>query len=370
MIFCKKNHCTAVLLFIITIFTTIICTACQADMNVSFYELAGAQGGSSTSVEEDNANVSTGLAKREYQGILPQPTFFNKENTYEILNVATYITKIEDMYFIADCYHNQILYHTILGAPLSEWTVLTNEVHYAHTIAADDKVLLIDDTENNRVLVFQNIDGYYAHTQTLDSIGLKPHYIQYNPQRKVFMAWSSITGEMYFIKRETAPNDKGIYPVYIEKVLKIEELYGVYVRSFSIMEDDIYFVSGHNNQKIIKAEISADGNSFVVKASYMVPDKIAGMVQLTKIQDYYYITVSTDNQENQEYATIVRCKSLEELEQGSYQDIYSSFGISGGTPYYITEIEGRYYLAHHRTSENIIAFDITNNEICNVEVIY
>ena len=248
--------------------------------------------------------------------------------------------------------------------------MLTDKVHYAHTIAADEEVLLVDDTENNRVLVFQNINGQYAQTQTLENIGLKPHYIQYDAQRNVFMVWSSITGEMYFLKRADTPDDMGIFPIYIEKILKIEELYGVYVRSFTIMEDGIYFVSGHNNQKIIKAKISPDGNAFTIKASYAVPDKIAGMVQLTKIDEYYYITVSTDNQENQEYATIVRCKDLEALEQGSYQDIYRSFGISGGTPYYITQIEGRYYMAHHRTNENIIAFDIIDNEIRNVKVIY
>mgnify|MGYP001027171038 FL=1 len=369
MLVCKKIHCAAVFLFIIAAASALICTACQAQPEVSFAELAGTKDIAEIGTEENTIDNNS-KQEQAMQGILPQPVFINTKNTYQTLNVATYITKIDDLYFIADCYHNQILYHNILGDPLTEWQVLTDKVHYAHTIAADEEVLLVDDTENNRVLVFQNINGQYAQTQTLENIGLKPHYIQYDAQRNVFMVWSSITGEMYFLKRADTPDDMGIFPIYIEKILKIEELYGVYVRSFTIMEDGIYFVSGHNNQKIIKAKISPDGNAFTIKASYAVPDKIAGMVQLTKIDDYYYITVSTDNQENQEYATIVRCKDLEALEQGSYQDIYSSFGISGGTPYYITQIEGRYYMAHHRTNENIIAFDIIDNEIRNVKVIY
>jgi hypothetical protein len=248
--------------------------------------------------------------------------------------------------------------------------VLTNEVHYAHTIAYDGEVILIDDTENNRLVAFQELDGSYVHTQTLEDIGMKPHYVQYDEKTDSFMAWSSITGEMYIIKRSPKPTDEGIYPIYIEKVLKIDELYGVYVRSFAIMDDGIYFVSGHNNEKIIKAVIDEDNDCFRIEAEYKVAPEIAGMVQITKIEDYYYITISTDNEENQDYATIIRTDSLEKLESGDYEDIYSQFGLSGGTPYYINKIEGRYYMAHHRTDENIIAFDVNDNEIENVQVLY
>jgi hypothetical protein len=136
------------------------------------------------------------------------------------------------------------------------------------------------------------------------------------------------------------------------------------------MEDGIYFVSGHNNEKIIKAVIDEDNNCFEIVGEYQVSPEIAGMVQITKIEDYYYITVSTDNQENQDYATIIRTDNLEKLADGDYENIYSEFGSLGGTPYYITQIEGRYYMAHHRTSENIIAFDVDDNIIKNVQIVY
>ena len=41
--------------------------------------------------------------------------------------------------------------------------------------------------------------------------------------------------------------------------------------------------------------------------------------------------------------------------------MYQQFKVSGGTPYYITCIDGRYYMAHHRTAQNIIAFDVTDH---------
>lgn len=307
-----------------------------------------------------------------YDSLIKNPKPLEKRNTYDVLNVATYITKTEDTYFIADCYHDQIIYSDTLTKPLTQWHVLTDEVHYAHTIASDGTMLLADDTENNRLLVFQKTDAGFIHTQTLEKIGQKPHFVQYYEKEQRFMAWSSITGELYLIKRYDKPNEQGIYPLYIEAIVKIDELYGVYVRSFTIIEDELYFVSGHNNQKIIKAKLVCSGKDFTLEITdrYDVPANLAGMVQLYKIQDYYYITVSTDNAENQDYATIIRTKNLDDLTTGNYEDIYSEFGLSGGTPYYINEIEGRYYMTHHRTSENIIAFDVTDNVIENVAVIY
>lgn len=314
--------------------------------------------------------LEDGTDKISYEGILPNPAACDHKNTYDTLNVATYITKIENTYFIADCYHDQIIYHDNITDPLNQWSVLTDEVHHAHTIASDGTVFVVDDTENNRLMVFQKMETGYVHIQTLENIGMRPHYVQYDVDNQVFMAWSSITGEMYLLKRAAKPEQDGIYPLYVDKILKIDELYGVYVRSFTVMEDGIYFVSGHNNHKIIKAAVNEAGDGFDVIAEYSVADEIAGMVQLTKIDDFYYITVSTDSQENQDFATIIRTDSLDRLAGGGYEDVYGQFGVSGGTPYYITEIEGGYYMAHHRTSENIIAFNVVDNNIEDVEVLY
>lgn len=321
---------------------------------------------SSTSVGASDKDPS----EKIFEGMLSDPVACQQKNTYDVLNVATYITRIDGMYFIADCYHDQIIYHDNIVDPLNQWNVLTNEVHYAHTIASDGTLFVVDDTENNRLMVFQKMAEGYVHTQTLENIGMRPHYVQYDAKNHVFMAWSSITGEMYLVKRAEVPEQNGVYPLYVDKVLKIDELYGVYVRSFTILEDGIYFISGHNNQKIIKAVINPAGDGFDIIAEYSVADELAGMVQLTKIGDLYYLTISTDDQENQDFATIIRTDSLEKLAGGGYEDVYDQFGVSGGTPYYITEIEGRYYMAHHRTGENIIAFDVSDDRIENVEVIY
>ena len=39
-------------------------------------------------------------------------------NTFGELSVPTYFTKVNDNYFLVDCYHNQILYHDNTEAPV------------------------------------------------------------------------------------------------------------------------------------------------------------------------------------------------------------------------------------------------------------
>ncbi|MDE5596462.1 MAG: hypothetical protein K2J04_01355, partial [Lachnospiraceae bacterium] len=97
-------------------------------------------------------------------------------NPYSDLSVPTYITKVDDTYFIVDCYHNQVIYHENLSAPLNEWHVVTDEINMGHTLASDGIVYLVDDTENNRILIFEKKDGRFLHTQTFSEIGNRPHY--------------------------------------------------------------------------------------------------------------------------------------------------------------------------------------------------
>ena len=278
------------------------------------------------------------------------------------LSVPTYITKVEDTYFIVDCYHNQVIYHDNLTDPLYEWQVMTSDINMGHTLASDGLVYLIDDTENNRVLVFEKKDGVFYHTQTFDEIGNRPHYIIYDETTDTFYAWSSMSSEMYLFRHD--PDDSRMY---LTEIRKINSLSDTYVRSFTILDDKIYFVSGiPGNPAILEASL----DTFEIINTYPVPDSMAGMIQLTKIEDDYYITISTDINGNQDYATMVRTDDLSGLSEGNYEDIYEYF-IGGGTPYYITQIDDAYYLTEHRIpGHSIWRFRITDREITDVETIY
>lgn len=280
-------------------------------------------------------------------------------NPYTDLSVPTYLTKIDDTYFLVDCYHDQVIYHDNLISPLNEWKVMTNDMSKGHTVAGDGTVYLIDDTENHRILVFEKKENKFVHTQTFSEIGNRPHYVIYDEPTDTFYAWSSMSGEMYLFRHN--PEDTRMY---LTEIRRIEALNNVYVRSFTIIGNDIYFVSG--NSTIIRADL----DTFEVLETYPVPDSMAGMIQLTKIQDYFYLTVSTDITGNQDYATILRTRDLSLLTEGGYEDIYHYF-IGGGTPYYITSFDGAYYLTEHRLpGHSVWRFQVKENEITDVESIY
>ena len=300
-----------------------------------------------------------------------QPIAFDKaslntipSNPFSSLSVPTYITKVENNYFIVDCYHNQVIYHDNLDDPLYEWQLMTNDITMGHTLASDGLVYLIDDTENNRILVMEkdvNENGteIFVPTQEFTAVGNRPHYIVYDDYTDTFYAWSSQSGEMYLFRHPEQDTR-----MYLTEVRRIPSLNNVYVRSFTIVEDCIYFVSG--NSSIIEAHL----NSFEIQKEYPVPDQLAGMIQLTPIGDYYYITISTDISGNQDYATMIRVKDLKDLASGNYEDVYSNF-IGGGTPYYITQIEDTWYLTEHRLpGHSIWSFRVENNEITNVTSVY
>ena len=162
-------------------------------------------------------------------------------NPYFDLSVPTYITKLQDTYFLVDCYHDEIIYSDSLDRELNEWEVMTDEINRGHTIASDGVVYVTDDTENNRILVFEKEDGRFIHTQTFSDIGIRPHYIVYDETSGYFYALSSMTGELYVFSREKNSTRMGL-----KEVRSIEKLNGVYVRSFTIIGKEIYFVSGNS----------------------------------------------------------------------------------------------------------------------------
>ncbi len=280
------------------------------------------------------------------------------KNPHSALDIPTQITRIGDRWFIVDCYHDQIIYNDDLKDPLNEWLVMTDEMNKGHTLASDGQVYLADDTENERIMVFEETDGKFLFTQQFSNITSRPHYMIYDEKRETFFAWCSMSGEMYLFR-----HGKKDTRMYLTEKRSIPKLKGIYVRSFTIIGDEIYFVSG--NKSIIKADL----DSFRILDEYSVPPEMAGMVQLTKIGDDYYITISTDDKWDQSYATIIRCSSLDDLSAKKYEDIYGYF-IGGGTPYYITEAQGSYYLTEHRIpGHSIWRFDVDRGRI-NAETIY
>ncbi|MCL2051759.1 MAG: hypothetical protein FWG91_08545 [Lachnospiraceae bacterium] len=298
---------------------------------------------------------------------LNSPVYANAErkNPYDSLKAPSYITKIGSEYFIVDCYNNQIIYNQNLTDEIGSWNVMTAEINLGHTIASDGMVYLVDDTENHRILVMErriNHEGkpVFEKTQVFNEIGIRPHYVHYDEKTNAFYAWSSMTGEMYLFRRNPETN-----LVYLDEVIDVAFISkGTYVRSFTIIDDTIYFVSG--NAAIMKADLKT---MRLIKA-YPVPEHIAGMVKLVKIEDFYYLTVSTDFHGNQDFGTILRTADLSSLIHNEYEDIYDYFK-AGGTPYNMTQINNRWYLVESGLPGYYVwSFRVEDNAIRDVKLVY
>ncbi len=287
-------------------------------------------------------------------------------NITETLSVPTYITKVDDLWFIVDCYHDKVIYNTELNPSLYTYHVMCQELSQPHTLASDGKVYLVDDTENNSVLIYEKFDGKFINTQKFTDIGKRPHFSVYDKDTDTFYVWSSESGEMYCF-RHTPDSTR----MYLTDIRKIDRLSDVYVRSFSIIDGDIFFVSGVSPSGAAPQILECDLSTLEVKRTYEVPAKLAGMVQITPIDGMFYITVSTDATGNQDYATLIRTASLEDLAKGDYEDIYSKYFIGGGTPYNISCVGDTYYLTEHRLQgHSIWSFKVTEGEITDVTALY
>ena len=281
-------------------------------------------------------------------------------NAYSTLSVPTQITRIGDDYFLVDCYHNQILTSSSLDMPLQEWRVLTDQIKWGHTIAGNGSIYVADDTENHRVLVFTKYDSDFYQTQVIENVGNRPHYVEYNPDTERFYVLSSMSSELYVFYQEDSSLN-----LCLEKVLEIPNMEGVYIRSFTFIGDDIYFAT---NSGII---LRCSPDDLSVLEAWFLPDELAGLIQVVKIEDYYYVTVSTDKTGNAEYATIIRTLDLALLQDYEYEDLYQTFdGI--GTPYYISSFDGHFYLTHHcnMPGYGVWQFDIIDNELRNLNILY
>ncbi|WP_051638625.1 hypothetical protein [Butyrivibrio sp. NC2002] len=283
------------------------------------------------------------------------------------LSVPTFIDKIDDNWFIVDCYHNRIIYNDNLDDSLDKFKVLTSDVSFPHTMASDGRVILVDDTENNRVLIFEKKEGVYVNTQLFEDVGQRPHYTVYDENDKAFYVWSSTSGELYVFRRHEDEST-----VYLTEIRSIAELSGTYIRSFYIDGDDIYFVSGITPQGTSSGVIRCDKKTLEVKERYAVPDELAGMADMIYENGYYFITVSTDSAGSQDTATMIRTSDLKGLKDGNYEEIYSKYFIGGGTPYNMFKVEDRFYLTEHRLPGHSIweyAID-ENGDIQDVVPVY
>ena len=300
-----------------------------------------------------------------FGGINPLPVQAGREialqkNPYTSFSVPTQISYYDGRFFLADCYHNQMLTSKEAGLPPSQWEVMDAEFNGPHAIAYDGELYVVVDTENNRIVTYKKTWNGFEQLQVIPDVGNRPHYVSYQADEGLFYVWSSLSGEMYLFRRFPIP---GSMLLYLEQVKAVPELQGKYVRSFTIEGDRVYLPCVN-----LKCIVAVDKESFEIKDIYPVPDAIAGIVQITRIENLYYITVLTDSLDDQSKACFIRTPSLALLSDpaGGYEVITDKVG---GMPYYLTKIGGSWYgpIPREDGRSAIVRFDVIADQIVNVK---
>ena len=289
----------------------------------------------------------------------PNHYYDNSTNPYYELKVPSNIVHIGNKFFITDTYHNQVIYSYSLNTPISDWSVMANNLELPHGIASDGKNYLILDTDRNQVCVYEWIEGGFRYTHVLEDIGLRPHYIYYDDAEKNFYVWSSMTGDMYILTY-----NESISKVCVKEIRHIYEFENTYIRSFSVIGDSIIFPSGTNQYITI-----VDKDTFEVRNRFPVPADISGMAHVKVIGNYFYFTVSTNEQGSHSTAKLIRTNNLEQLQFGEYEDISELFH-NLVVPYYLESDQGYYYLSNHGSRNSIYRFNVHNDIIYDVKELY
>lgn len=272
------------------------------------------------------------------------------------------IQKIDDTYFIVDCWQHRVLYNQSLDSDISKWNTLTDEEYIGgHTVASDGEVYLLDNTDSNEVIVYVKSDEGYEKLQTIKGIQGRPHYILYDENEDCFLVIGSMIGKIYVFE-----NTHEGYVDWIDTIT-LPEIESSYVRSISIIDNQLYTVSGSG--KICVYNIKNKG--FELTAVYDVPEEYYGMNYITKIDGMFYVMVNTDSSGDVAAATIFRVKDLQDISTGQVEDIYDQFDFNT-QPYFITFFENRYFISEISAEgdNGIVSCRIEDNKISDINWLF
>lgn len=102
-----------------------------------------------------------------------------------------------------------------------------------------------------------------------------------------------------------------------------------------------------------------DDDSYEIVDSFAVPSPYRQMNDIIKVEGAYYLTNTHDwvTDEDIPENTIHRCEALDDFASRGCEDVKQELGLEG-IPYYISEIDGRYYIAMANQYNGIAIADV------------
>ncbi|CAM3335692.1 MULTISPECIES: ATP-binding cassette domain-containing protein [Saccharibacillus] len=310
----------------------------------------------------DVCDAYMGKSKQEYlEEEQKQVSAHNQEASNEWkknLYSPTRIEKINNEYFIVDCWHNRIIFNDNLSDPVEGWSVMAENIGDPHSIVSNGEIYLTEDTKADELRVFTREDNQFIQTKMIDKIGLRPNHIVYEENQNMFYGISAMSQHVFMLKdlEKDVSEEKVIKLGYLKK--------NSYIRSIRIIDHKLHFTSGPG--KIIVADHIH--SPFEKVQEYEVPFEISGMNDILKVDGYYYITVYQDGEGTVKPA-FLRTKSLSSLKEGKYEELYEKLELKG-IPYGLSFIDGRIFLTTIDSYSSIVSFCANEDKIEDLKIHY
>ncbi|MCR4792822.1 MAG: hypothetical protein K5871_08725 [Lachnospiraceae bacterium] len=280
--------------------------------------------------------IAVPLSAKAAEGAAPGTVFPLRYSPDVSTAVSTQTTYLNGIFFTVDCYHDRILYNDSgnPGAELMSWKVMADDLNKPHSICSDGLIYLVVDTDNNRVVTYTRlVSGEFMELQSFQNVGIRPHYCEYDAATSSFYVWSSYTGEMFIYKRPA-----GSFALRLADVKKLDYMYGLYTRSFTIDGNNIILCSQGAGGMIV-----VNKRNFNLVGIYPVAEELGGLVQVVKVGSHYYLSTSSDRYGNQNMAMTVRSDTLAGFaSSATYTDVTAQLGGIPGicVPYYMSNEGG------------------------------
>lgn len=265
------------------------------------------------------------------------------------------INYIDGLYFINDVWNHRIIYNDNLDDSIELWSTIPVDIKNGHTISSDGELYICDETDTNSLHVFKKTDEGFVQTQVYENMCNMPCFTYYDENTHLFYVMADYNGELFVFK-----NNNGRLDCIDHRTF--DGIVNGYTRTFSIIDGYMYILG----DRIYKLDYT---NDYSLVDSYDVPEAVQGMSGISKIGDYYYISIYA-NKDFVSNPHVIRTKDLTSLADGGFEDVYGNLGITG-TPFFISEIDGVYYVPFQGESNGIVTFELSDNgEITDINMLY
>ena len=266
----------------------------------------------------------------------------------------TTIVKAADTYFLVDCWHHRVLWSKSFPVPIDQWKTLDEDLVEPHSVASDGTLYAVDETGRDRLCVYRLHRDGFQMVQRIERLGHRPHRTIYDAETAAYYVLSCASTDITKLVRQ---DDR----LVVRYTKHLDFLQGEDCRSMAIFDGAMYFVAGP--EAILKTTYRDD--RYRVIARYPVPKKLNGLADQNDLfhtdDGWWYMTATP--------RPIARARSLDGLCRGQYEIVSDQLGLRG-TPYYLSRIDGRYYLPQITEHNGIISFIHRDGRIADVRVLY